>query len=143
MKKPADALLHLSHYPHVIRLQTRFADIDMQVHINSIRMAEIFEEARFRFVRDIDFGDVPGLSRRLVAALNHTYLAEAHYPDDLDLGCGFAKIGRTSWTLAQAAFQKNRCVALCEITIVGANSSGPVPLPHDVRERLEKSRVKT
>jgi acyl-CoA thioester hydrolase len=143
MKKPADALLQLSTYPHVVRLQTRFADIDMQVHINSIRMAEIFEEARFRFVRDIKFTHIPGIERRLVAALNHTYLEEAHYPGDLEMGCGFAKIGRTSWTLAQAAFQKHRCVALCEITIVGANASGPAPLPESIRQPLMHSMLRT
>jgi acyl-CoA thioester hydrolase len=142
MNKPREIRLHLESYPHVVLIQTRFADIDLQMHINSIRIGEIFEEARFRFVGSIGF-DVPlGVERRLVAALNHTYINEAIYPGDLHVANGIIKIGRTSWTIGQAAFQGGRCVALCDITIVRANATGPVALADAHRELLQKHAVK-
>jgi acyl-CoA thioester hydrolase len=141
MNKPHVMRLSLKSYPHVVLIQTRFADIDPQMHINSIRMAEIFEEARCRFTRSIGFAMALSIERRLVAALNHTYVSEALYPGDLEVANGVTKIGRTSWTIGQAAFQGSRCVALCDITIVGAGATGPVALADTHRELLQRHAV--
>ena len=138
MTKPAHSRFGIESHPNVVLIQTRFADTDLQMHINSIRMGEIFEEARFRFVPSIDFDVRLGIKRQLVAALNHAYIAEALYPDDLQVANGIAKVGRTSWTIGQAAFQGALCVALCDITIVGANAAGPVALDATQRELLQK-----
>jgi acyl-CoA thioester hydrolase len=141
MSKSHEMRLSIKSYPHVVSIQTRYADIDPQMHVNSIRMGEIFEEARCRFVRSIGFAIALGIERRLVAALNHTYLNEALYPGDLEVANGITKIGRTSWTIGQAAFQDGRCVALCDITIVGASATGPVPLADTHRQLLQKHGV--
>ena len=138
MTKPDTSRLSIGSYPHTVLVQMRFADIDLQMHINSIRMGEIFEEARFRFIASINFDVNLRIERRLVAALNHTYVAEALYPGDLQVANGIAKVGRTSWTIGQAAFQGGRCVALCDITIVSANAMGPVALTDKQRELLQK-----
>ena len=142
MNKPDPARLRIESYPHTVQMQTRFADIDLQMHINSIRMAEIFEEARFRFMSSVGLSVRLDLDRRLVAALNHTYFAEAQYPKDLHVGNAFIKLGRTSWTIGQAAFQSARCVALCDITIVGANAAGPVPISDVARALMRKHELK-
>ena len=142
MTKPDLARFSTASYPHAVLIQTRFADIDLQMHINSIRMGEIFEEARFRFVASIDFDVRLGIKRQLVAALHHTHIAEALYPGDLQVANGIAKIGHTSWTIGQAAFQGEQCVALCDITIVGADATGPVALTSTQRELLQKHALK-
>jgi acyl-CoA thioester hydrolase len=117
-------------------MQTRFADLDQQMHINSIRIGEIFEDARLRFSKAAGFEFTTDSARLLVAALNHIYLAEAQYPHPLEIASAYVAVGRTSWTIGQAAFQDSRCVALCDVTIVNTDSNGPAALSEDVRTRL-------
>jgi acyl-CoA thioester hydrolase len=128
--------LRLAHYPYVTSMQTRVADVDWQKHVNSIRMAEIFEDARLRFTSSIGFHVQNSAARRLVVSLHHTYLAEVLYPQSLDVASAFVAVGRTSFTIGQAAFQGTRCVALCDIVIVNADGGGPSPLSEEARHLL-------
>jgi hypothetical protein len=100
-------------------------------------MAEIFEEARVRFILAIGIDFKIGENRRLVVSLNHTYHAEALYPQPIEIGNSVMATGRTSWTLGQAAFPNATCVALCDITVVNASGSGPTP----IGDRRSRARI--
>jgi acyl-CoA thioester hydrolase len=127
----------LEAYPHTVSIQTRFADVDPQMHINSIRLAEIFEEARLRFVAAVGYEFRPGAGRMLATAINHVYLGEVRYPGSVDVANAFIDVDSNRWVIGQAAFQADRCVALCDITVTGGRK-GALPFADEAQGLLAK-----
>lgn len=141
MSRPDAALLTLAHYPFQCPLQTRFGDQDVNHHINNVAMAGLFEEGRIRFNAMLDMqGQMPE-GQTVVAALNIAFLADTYYPGEVIMGVGVAKVGRTSWTLVEGAFQDGRCVGVCEAILVRRASGGPQVLPDHWRALIEAQRV--
>ena len=44
--KPHPGRLAPAIYPHTIEVQTRFADVDPQFHLNNMRIVDLYQEAR-------------------------------------------------------------------------------------------------
>lgn len=129
-------LLDPAHYPLRVEITTRFADVDMQQHINNVAMAEAFEDMRVRFHSHARVYDSFGSMTALVAAHYIDYLAEALYPDPLVMYSGVMAIGRTSWTLASIAAQNGRAKAFSKAVIVAADKGQPAQLPDQARDAL-------
>lgn len=122
-------------------------------HINNVAMAALFDAARVRF--NTRFTDMwkNEESRVLIAALNINYLAESYYPEAMLLHCGIGGIGRSSWQIAQAAFQyqgahnnkpfdeKPVCVAAGSATLVMSGKEGSIALPTQLRDALQHNSV--
>jgi acyl-CoA thioester hydrolase len=64
----------------------------------------------------------------LLAAIAIEYVAQGYYPGEVEIGSGVARIGRTSFAVAHAAFQNGRCIALAESRMVKALGGRPEPL---------------
>ena len=129
-------------YPARIELPTRFGDMDANYHLNNVAIAQLFEEARVQF----NSGSAKLLGgvrpRMMVAHVGIDYLAEGHYPGPVALHLGIAHIGNSSFTMALAAFQQDRCFALCDsVLVVRSPEGGAAPLPPRLRERLEAHRL--
>jgi acyl-CoA thioester hydrolase len=129
-------------YPAHIDLPTRFGDMDANFHLNNVAIAQLFEEARVQF----NSGSAKLLGgtrpRFMVAHVGIDYVAEAHYPGLVAIHLGVAHIGSSSFTMAMAAFQQDRCFALCNsVLVMRAPEGGPAPLPPPLRERLEAHRL--
>jgi acyl-CoA thioester hydrolase len=135
----------LAAYPASLTLETRFADMDVNGHLNNVAFARLFEETRVRFNRGNlrDSGPAtpaPGERRSsfVVAHVAIDYLAEGNYPATVTIGYAIARIGSSSFTVAMAAFQEGSCIALCDSVLVHRDpTSGPAPIPPALRERLE------
>lgn len=140
MGRPDPARLDPAHYPHRTTIQTRFQDLDVLGHINNVAMAALFENARVRFNRALDLAGWSG-HRWLVAQVEINYLAEAYFPDDVEVATGIGDVGNRSWQILSAAFQNGACVATCDVVIVMSASGGLTTLPDDFRTGLEASRV--
>lgn len=86
-----------------------------------------------RFTAALDVDGAIRAGATVTASLKTEFLEEAHYPNDLTMGVGFIRIGRTSWTLIEGAFHRDRCVALCEVVVVRLIDKVPSETPEQWR----------
>jgi acyl-CoA thioester hydrolase len=97
MAKPDPALLDPAVYPHVCEVTTRFADLDINNHINNVAMAAIIEDARVRFHVASGFAKaLPAGAQTMVVSLTIDYLAQAFYPHPLKVHSGLSAVGDRS-----------------------------------------------
>ena len=139
--KPNPRRLDLGLYPYQFDLAPRYSDLDPQMHLNNVRLAEYYQEGRVLFYRALknDFGfEADAGSRTLVAHVSIDYLAEVRYPQGVKLGVGVARVGRSSYSLGLALFQSAQCVGLALTVMVHTGNQGPIPLPPPLREILQK-----
>ncbi|WP_156256998.1 acyl-CoA thioesterase [Sandarakinorhabdus oryzae] len=132
-------------YPDSLTLETRFADMDVNGHLNNVAFARLFEETRVRFNRAGPAAPAAGERRSnfVVAHVAIDYLAEGNYPAPVTIGYAIAHIGNSSFTVAMAAFQEGACIALCDSILVHRDpATGPAPIPSALRERLEAHRLR-
>jgi len=141
--KPQSWQLDPANYPFNHRTETRFADMDLLGHINNVAMAGLFEHGRGMFNHAIEVQRRAPGQRWLIVSVNLDYIAEAHFPEHVDVACGILRVGSSSWDIASAAFQGGECKATCVTTIVLTDANGPTALPQDLREEFERLRVKS
>ena len=142
MTRPEPWQLVAENYPVSVVMQTRFQDIDPNRHLNNVAFAALFENARVRRNRELrPWGDRPKNERSMVAAVTINYLREGQYPDDVEVSSGVSKIGRSSYVIAQAMFQNDRCIATCDSVIVCRTDGEGKPLRAAVVAALEKMRT--
>ena len=142
MPKPQSWQLDPRSYPFNHRTETRFADMDTLGHINNVSMAGLFEHGRGMFNHAIEVQRRAPGQRWLIVSVNLDYIAEAHFPEHVDVACGILRVGGSSWDIASAAFQSGECKATCITTIVLTDSNGPTALPDSLREEFERLRVR-
>ena len=138
MAKPESWRLDAASYPVCIEMQTRFQDMDVNGHLNNVAFAALFESGRVligRQMRSMAAG--PANERTMVAAVEINYLAEGNFPDPVRIATGVGRIGTSSWTLVQALFQNDRCIATCDAVIVCRTDNQARPLRAEVVAELE------
>jgi acyl-CoA thioester hydrolase len=132
-----------SIYPHWCSDTVRFSDQDAAGHVNNVALCAYLETARLTFMRDVGLmspreDGVRGIS----AGMNISFLAESHWPGQVELGSGVLKVGTSSITVGSAAFKDGVCVAAAEMTVVRLKGKTPHPIDEKFREALEKYRLK-
>ena len=142
MPKPQPWQIDPSSYPFSHSTETRFADMDTLGHINNVAMAGLFEHGRGMFNHAIEVQRRAPGQRWLIVSVNLDYIAEAHFPEHVDIACGILRIGSSSWDIASAAFQGGQCKATCITTIVLTDNDGPTPIPTNLREEFERLLVR-
>ncbi|WP_457310063.1 acyl-CoA thioesterase [Sphingomonas sp. UYAg733] len=141
MARPEPWRLDPASYPHSEAIQTRFQDLDVLGHINNVAMAALFESGRVRFNKAMDLSGWHG-HRWLVAKVEINYLAEGHFPGDVEIATGVGEIGTRSWHLLSVAFQNGEPIATCDTVIVMSGGVDATALPVDFRAGLEAHRVR-
>lgn len=129
-------------YPFSSITETRFQDLDPLGHINNVAMAALFENGRVRFNRNLGLERRQPGERWLIAAVAIEYVAEAHFPDPVEVMSGIGRIGSSSWDIYSAAFQGGQCVATCVSTLVLTDKQGPKPIPDPLRQRYTDLMVR-
>lgn len=137
MSKPAPYRLQPETYPFRTLIQTRYADLDVNKHLNNVAIATLFEEGRVRLLTGLRRDELTAFGAVVVAA-NFAYVREGVYSADVEMGCGLAKIGNTSWTIHAAAFQNGAAFATCESTGVHVQNGTPTPISDAWRAKLSK-----
>lgn len=132
-----------SIYPHWCTDTVRFSDQDAAGHVNNVALCAYLETARLTFMRDVGMmspreDGVRGIS----AGMNISFLAESHWPGQVELGTGVIKVGTSSVTVGSAAFKDGVCVAAAEMTVVRLKNKAPHPIDAKFRASLEKYRLK-
>ncbi len=129
-------------YPFSTVTETRFQDLDPLGHINNVAMAALFENGRVRFNRNLGLERREPGDRWLIASVAIDYVAEAHFPDPVEVLSGIGRIGTSSWDIYSAAFQGGVCVATCITTLVVTSKTGAIPISDPLRQRYDELMVK-
>jgi acyl-CoA thioester hydrolase len=145
MERARGVRLQASAYPHTVQIAPRFDDLDWLGHINNVSLTRIIEDARFRWLVELGLtilgphGPAPGVEggRFVTAATQHEYLAEAFYPEALDVRLATLRVGRSSWTIGHLARQRERNVCVGFSVLVLADAQGPVRLGERLTSLVE------
>jgi acyl-CoA thioester hydrolase len=128
------SLLDPRRYPYEITMSTRFADLDLNNHINNIALSVAFEDVRARFGRLTI--PVRHDTKLMVVACNIDFMAQAHYPDPIRVMLGVEGFGRTSWTIVCLALQNDVLVAANRCIMVCSDGVKATPLSDEIRAAM-------
>lgn len=142
MAKPEPWRSEMDRYPFITTVETRYQDLDIMGHVNNVAMAGIFETARVRFHRHLGRHPHDSGVRWLIAAVNLNYLHEAHFPEEVAVGCAISMIGNTSWTVTSAAFQHGECVATCDTVVVTHGPEGRRRVDDFLRTAMDENMLR-
>lgn len=135
MTRPAPWRLDPAAYPVVDEFGTRYQDLDPNGHLNNVAFAALFENARVRINRVTR--PRPANERMMVASVTIAYLREGSFPEPVTICSGIGRIGSSSWTIEQAMFQADQCIATCDTVVVCRTDEQAKPLRAEVRTELE------
>jgi acyl-CoA thioester hydrolase len=126
-------------YPHWCTDTVRFSDQDAAGHINNVALCAYLETARLTFIRDVGMmasaeEGVRGISAGMIVS----FLAESHWPGQVELGTGVLRIGTSSITVGSAAFKDGVCIVAAEMTVARLKGKTPHPIDTALRTKLEK-----
>jgi len=144
MAKPDPALLDPARYPFRCSIETRYRDLDSNLHLNNGVLASLLEEARVRFHRSADFGgfSADGESSAMVVSLAIEFLGQSHFPEPLDMYVSLARIGNTSYELAQLVMQGDQVVVFAKATLVTTRQGAPSAISDERRAAVQTWTLK-
>ncbi len=116
----------------------RFSDQDAAGHVNNVALCAYLETARLTFMRDLGLMGTEADTRGISAGMTVSFLAESHWPGQVELGSGVIRIGTSSITIGSAAFKDGQCITAAEMTVVRLKGRTPHPIGAELRTRLEK-----
>lgn len=121
------------------REHVRWSDTDRLGHANNLAFAAFCETGRTRLLRAIMGDDATHPALLVVADMRLRFLAEAHWPDEVDVGTSVIRIGNRSCVMAQGLFTGAACFAVSEAVLVNIDphTRRSAPIPDAVRRLLE------
>ena len=127
-------------YKHWTSINLRYGDTDRQGHINNAVYCTLYESGRVSFLFDEDRAVAGENSAYVIAKLSLDYLKEMHFPGTVEVGSKIIALGRSSFTVGQAAFLKGVCCSTAESVIVHVDSATgkSAPISEAFRQHLEK-----
>jgi acyl-CoA thioester hydrolase len=139
MAKPDPALLDPARYPFTCRIEPRFGDLDVNLHINNVAMASMLEESHVRFHRANGYrrGLAAGITT-MVASVTIEYLGEGSYPDPVDFHLAMSHVGRTSHEVLKLVTQNGRPIAFSSTVMVTVGPNGPVAIPASFTQQSDQ-----
>lgn len=140
--KPEPFRLDRAAYPYFRRVIARFSDMDAERHLNNVALAAFYEDGRVSFLHGLSGEERGKTFRFVIARISISYLAEAHYPGDYDVGLGVTRFGNTSFEIGAALFIGDKCVGVCDTTQVVIGEHGPIAVPDALRQALEAQRLR-
>lgn len=133
--------LDRSTYPAGLDLPVFYGDLDTNGHVNNVALGRYFEMGRMQALRQS--GLTPLIREaggmHLVARVAMDYLAEIRL-GTLHIVTRFGRVGTSSLVHEQAAFQKDRCVALNEVVFVRMQDGAVFAWPEAERVVLSSYR---
>ncbi|MDI2129859.1 acyl-CoA thioesterase [Yinghuangia seranimata] len=140
-RSPDPARLRLDSYPFVREVPARFADMDLQRHINNVAIATFYEDGRANLNMAMFGSDLFTRVRefRLVVLETTTrYLSEAPFPATYQVGVGITRFGASSFDYGMGLFHDGTCVGVCDTVMVHMTESGPTPIPAQRRALMDR-----
>jgi acyl-CoA thioester hydrolase len=116
--RPRKPVPRLADFPRRVTDIIRFGDLDPQGHVNNAVFSTYFESGRVAMFRDPDLSiGVPNASYVLVRQ-EIDFMQELRWPGNVEIGTALAELGRSSFTVVQAIFNGDVCVAAGRATLV-------------------------
>ncbi|HVV12683.1 acyl-CoA thioesterase [Amycolatopsis sp.] len=140
--RPDISLSRRDRYPVWHEVSTRYGDLDPLGHVNNVAIGRLYEEARVLFEQALRQRRAFRPVRAMLVQLNVHYLGETRYPGPVRIGSGIKRLGRASYTVAQAMYQDGQCVGVSDATVAHVPADGPGPLPDDFRSALETALLR-
>jgi len=119
----------LEDFPHRIKDNVRYADLDPNHHVNNAVYASYFETGRVTLVKDRSFGLMPDGLAWVMVRLDMHFRSELRWPGAVEMGLGLVKFGRTSVTFDQVVFSEGRCAASAQSVSVLIDEASRKPRP--------------
>lgn len=132
--------LEAGHFPSLIDIPTRFADMDMQFHVSNVASIVMLQEGRAHINGLAGLRNRLDRLRALVAGITVEYAGEIRHPGTVRIGSTVLSVGRTSVRFGQVAWQNGTPCLYAESVMVLAEADGPVPIPDDLRAVYERLR---
>ncbi len=129
MPKPDPTLLNPARYPFHCDIATRFADMDVDRHINNVALAAMCEDARVRFHHASGYAQALTGRSAMMVSFGIEYLAQAYYPAPIAVYVGALELGRSSFRICQLLIQDERVLGFATSAMVCVADGTPVPLP--------------
>ncbi len=127
-------------FPVWSQTTVRYADLDPNNHVNNGAIGAFFEDGRVRLrAEHLDQSGGGTLAGFAIVKTTIEYRAALGFPATVDIGSTVARLGRSSYTLGQAVFHGDQCVATAQIVTVriDGDTGRPVPIEAHFRETLE------
>ncbi len=128
-----------SVYPLWARDTARYGDTDLNGHLNNAAFSTFLETGRISFLLDREADLTPPGHGFAIVRLVMDFRAEMHWGTAVEIGTAVPRVGRTSFTLAQAIFQEGTCTATaeCVLVLLDLTSRRAAPIEGRLRSALE------
>ena len=128
-----------SVYPLWARDTARYGDTDLNGHLNNAAFSTFLETGRITFLLDRQADLTPPGHGFAIVRLVMDFRAEMHWGTAVEIGTAVPRVGRTSFTLAQAIFQEGACTATaeCILVLLDLTSRRAAPIEGKLRAALE------
>jgi acyl-CoA thioester hydrolase len=122
---------------------TRWNDNDQYGHVNNVVYYAAMDTTINAWLLGVAGLDpLEGEAAALCVASSCEYHTSVSYPDDMELGLGAARIGRSSVTWSLGIFRRGDPSAIASGTFthvfVDATTRRPVPIPPSIRAQIEQ-----
>ncbi len=133
----------LVDYPFRIEESLRYCDTDRQGHVNNSVYSVFFEAGRVHLLRAPNAPAPTEGGEYVLARIAIDFRRELFWPGAVTVGTGLVRLGRSSFTLAQAVFHEGALAASAESVLVltDPGTRRSTPLPDAVRAGLERFRL--
>jgi acyl-CoA thioester hydrolase len=116
--KPPHPLANRARYKVWNMEKLRLTDLDHQHHVNNAIFGVLYTSVRHDFLRTHVRPLVTESDMFAMVKITIDYLAEMHYPGEVEVGIMIQRIGRTSITFGQAIFKDGKCASVAEAVMV-------------------------
>ena len=135
---PAIDLRQRSAFGFFTTEQIRFADLDLNGHVNNLSFLAMMESARQRFIA----GHTPLVlndeQTYMLVHLEVDFVGELHYPGAVEAACRVVEVRRSSVVFGQALFAGERAAATLKAVTVNVDRRirKAAPFTDEAREKL-------
>ena len=116
--KAAHPLAERSRYKVWNTDKLRLTDVDHQHHVNNAIFAVLYTSVRADFLQAHVRPLVEKSDMFAMVKITIEYLAEMHYPGQVEVGIVIKRLGSSSLTFAQGMYKDGRCVSVAEAVMV-------------------------
>jgi acyl-CoA thioester hydrolase len=124
-------------FRHFIPMTVRWGDMDSLGHVNNVQYFRYGESARIAYFEALERED-PNFWKEygiILASIGCDFLAQLHYPAELEIGSRVTRLGRSSLQMTSAIFQGDEVVAVVRGVLAWFDYSQQktLPIPESVR----------
>jgi len=130
-------------YPHLLPVQTRWADNDLYGHVNNVTYYSYFDTVVNCYLIDEGGLDIQAAEVIGIAVETHCNFNDSvAYPESLEAGLRVGKLGNSSVRYEIGIFKKGTDEAAAQghfvHVFVDRATNRPVPIPPPIRAALER-----